>query len=325
MTGLNLIIKQLLQSVLMGAVLPAVAFSMVSGVSVKDPAVPPSTNEKRYAQSLQIPVLQKDGGVETMELEAYITNVVLGEVSSGFHVEALKAQAVAARTYTLRCIESGNKHEESAVCTDYHCCQAYQAPEEYLKEGGTQEGLRKVENAVEATASEVLCYNDVLITATYFASSGGLTEDAEEVWGQSYPYLKPVSSPGEEECGYFSQQTTLSPQELQELLGVSLTGKPPSWFGMVTYTEGGGVDLMRIGGKLYTGVELRQLLGLRSTVFEVTPTDEVILIETKGYGHRVGMSQHGANSMASAGSTYQEILSHYYIGTTLQQYTPRND
>lgn len=255
-----------------------------------------------------------------MDLENYVINVILGEISPNFHEEAIKAQAVAARTYALRCMEVGAKHEQRAVCTDHRCCQAYREPEAYLESGGTRGELAKVKRVVAETASEVLYYDGALICATYFASSGGATEDAQEVWGQSYPYLKPVDSPGEEGCGYFSQETSYTPQELQELLGVSLAGKPPSWFGMVTHTAGGGVDMMRIGGRLYTGVELRRILGLRSTAFQVVPTDEVILIKTLGYGHRVGMSQHGANAMAQNGSTYDKILTHYYPGTTLRQY-----
>ena len=314
---MSLIFKQLLQAICMGAILPAMVFSAVSGGASLDV---PFIKEPQAGSEIEISVLQQDGDIEIVSLEDYVVGVVLGEISVGFHEEAIKAQAVAARTYTLYCLEGASKHEQGVVCTDPQCCQAYRKPEEYLKLGGTRSGLRKAEQAVHETAAEVLYHDEALICATYFASSGGKTEDAQEVWGQSYPYLQPVVSPGEEGCGYFSQDTTYTPGELQELLSVDLTGKPPSWFGMVTYTNGGGVDLMRIGGRLYTGVELRKKLGLRSTAFRVVPTDEVIIIETVGYGHRVGLSQHGANAMAKNGSDYTEILAHYYAETTLQQY-----
>ena len=320
-TGLNLIFKQILQAVLFTAILPALTFSMVSSGAVDLDLL----KQQDDGQVLEIPVLRKDGSIEKMQLEEYVVNVILGEISANFHEEAIKAQAVAARTYTLQCVEAASKHEIGAVCTDYRCCQAYRDPEDYINSGGTGRELQKVRKAVQDTALEVLYYNENLICSTYFASSGGRTEDAVEVWGKDYPYLKSVESPGEEKCGYFSQETSYSPQDLQELLNVTLVGKPPSWFGMVTYTPGGGVDLMRIGGQLYTGVELRSKLGLRSTAFEIIPTDEVILIKTQGYGHRVGMSQHGANAMAIQGSDYAEILSHYYIGTTLRQYSQGND
>lgn len=316
--SMKTILRQLIFSLLLGAIIPSMLFEAAS-IAVSRLPIKESDPQPYVVSQLQIPVLQKNGNMENMEMEEYLTNVLLGEVSPEFHEEALKAQAVAARTYTLRCIETG-KHDIGAVCTDYHCCQAYREPEEYLDCGGTQAGLLKLRQAVQETASQVLYYDNSLINATYFASSGGMTEDACEVWGQEYPYLKPVSSPGEEDCGYFSHQESITPEQLQSLLGVELTGKPPSWFGIVTHTAGGGVDLMRIGGKLYTGVELRKRLGLRSTIFEVTPTDEVILIKTKGYGHRVGLSQHGADAMAAAGKSYQEILEHYYQGAVLAGY-----
>lgn len=316
--SLKTILKQMIFSLVLGTIVPSLMFEAASVVVSKRSAGERDPQPFGVSQ-LQIPVLQQNGDIENMKLDDYLTNVLLGEVSPEFHEEALKAQAVAARTYTLRCIETG-KHDIGAVCTDYHCCQAYREPEEYLDRGGTEAGLLKFRQAVQETSAQVLYYEDSLINATYFASSGGMTEDAREVWGQEYPYLKPVSSPGEEDCGYFSYQESISPEQLQSLLGVELIGKPPSWFGIVTYTAGGGVDLMRIGGKLYTGVELRKCLGLRSTVFEVIPTDEVILIKTKGYGHRVGLSQHGADAMAAAGKSYQEILSHYYQGAVLAGY-----
>jgi stage II sporulation protein D len=113
---------------------------------------------------------------------------------------------------------------------------------------------------------------------------------------------------------------SITPLQLQDVLNVKLSGKPETWFGMVRNTLGGGVDLMRIGGKLYTGVEIRRLLNLRSTMMTVTAGDEEIVFVTKGYGHRVGMSQHGADAMARNGSSYREILAHYYTDTVLQQY-----
>ena len=314
---MKLILKQFMQSLLLTGVVPAVMISAISNTYSKED--PPMTLPEESFSEHHITVLDKGGDMNTMELESYITCVILGEVSATFYEEALKAQAVAARTYTLYCVEVLNKHSEGAVCTDYRCCQAYCTPEDYLKEGGTEEELNKVKAAVHNTAGEVLHYNSKLICATYFASSGGQTEDALEVWGEPYPYLKSVESPGEENCGYFTQQLTMEPSELQESLGVTLYGKPSTWFGMVKYTVGGGVDLMRIGGRLYTGLELRKILRLRSTVISITATDDSIIIDTKGYGHRVGMSQHGANAMAKAGSDYRDILAHYYIDTTLNK------
>lgn len=315
--GMNLIIKQIMHSLVLAGVLPAILYSSIS--KGFGPADKMDIPQAKSTEAVEITVLNDEGEPRVMELEDYIVRVILGEVSTSFHEEALKAQAVAARTYTMYCIKVLQKHSGGAVCTDYRCCQAYREFDDYLGDGGTNQGLQKVHKAVEETAGQVLQYHSKLICATYFASSGGQTEDASEIWGRSYPYLQSVESPGEEECGYFAEQVTFTPEELQSALDVNLSGKPSSWFGMVTYTVGGGVDLMRIGGRLYTGVELRKLLKLRSTIFTITPSDEVIVIDTKGYGHRVGMSQHGANAMAYDGCDYQEILAHYYQDTTLQQ------
>ena len=172
-----MILKQFLQAVLLGLVLPALAFSMASGAGFRKESF---QEKQRTAQVQKIPVLQKDGDVEIMDLENYVINVILGEISPNFHEEAIKAQAVAARTYALRCMEAGAKHEQEAVCTDHRCCQAYREPEVYLESGGTRGELAKVQRVVAETASEVLYYDEALICATYFASSGGTTEDAKE-------------------------------------------------------------------------------------------------------------------------------------------------
>lgn len=303
----------MMYSFTLGMVVPGLMFSAGDKLVEKEPVAEEARQEQVY-----IPVLMSDGKLRAMELESYISRVVLGEMPACFDEEALKAQAVAARTYTLRCLEDGDRHQ-GAVCTDYTCCQSYLEPEEYLRTRGTRADMEKIFSAVADTAGEVVCYDGDLICATYFASAGGATEDAKEVWGQSYPYLVPVSSP--EQSHYDGQKVSCSPEEFQNCLGVQLEGAPQSWFGSVTYTPGGGVDTMWIGGRAYSGVKLRSVFGLRSTIFSVTATESGVTFETLGYGHRVGLSQYGADHMADAGSNYREILAHYYQGTTLERYT----
>lgn len=322
---MKLIWNQILQSIVLGMLVPGMFFT--SGVNQTPAAQPeqskPVAEETQSAQKpepITIPVLKSDGQVVQMDLESYISRVVLGEVPASFEVEALKAQAVAARTYTLRCVREGDRHPEGAVCTDYRCCQAYKEPEDYLQSGGSQENIDKVFMAVLQTAGEVICYEGELIYATYFASSGGITEDAREVWGQAFPYLTSVRSPGEKDIAYQGEQLSFSSAEFQERLGVTLQGTPEIWFGKTRYTVGGGVDTIRIGARLYTGLELRKIFGLRSTIFTVSTTADTITFETSGYGHRVGMSQYGADAMAVAGHSYEAILAHYYRGTTLEAY-----
>lgn len=262
---------------------------------------------------ITIPVRDPDGTRISMDLDAYLTGVLLAEMPAEFHSEALKAQAVAARTYAWKASGTGGKHGDGSVCTDAACCQAYMTEGSYLSRGGTPENLEKMRQAAASTTGIVLAYDGQLIEATYFSSSGGSTEAARAVWGAEYPYLQPVSSPEEVRM----EAVSYTPEEFQKLLGRELQGEPFSWFGFTTYTEGNGVQTLEICGEVYSGAELRKLLALRSTDFSIQADSGNIIITTRGYGHRVGMSQYGANAMAENGSTWQGILQHYYPGTTL--------
>ena len=260
--------------------------------------------------------LRLDG--EKIELEDYLIGVVLGEMPADFELDALKAQAVAARTYTAKAMISG-KHGDGSLCGNSNCCQAYIAPEEYLNAGGTEENLEKVRSAILDTAGLVLTYDGGLIEATYFSCSGGSTEDAVAVWGTDYPYLRAVPSPGEEGAAHYQDSITFDAETFQEKLGAELNGDPGSWFGEETFTDGGGVATLSIGGETYTGTVLRKLLNLPSTAFAITTLGNTIIVRTRGYGHRVGMSQYGADAMAVGGNTFEEILQHYYPGTCLER------
>lgn len=317
--------QEILYAVFMGIVLPwLVVSAAVLRMESRGPAEEPEeeTAEASTAPSGEVSpqltalVRREDGSVETWDMDEYLTGVVLGEMPAYFEPEALKAQAVAARTYAAKARAAGGKHGDGSVCMDSRCCQAYCAPETYLASGGTAENVEKIRQAVEATSGYVLTYEGELIEAVYFSSSGGSTEDAAAVWGSDVPYLRATDSPGEENAAHNTDTVTFTPEEFCQALGQTPEGNPGDWFGAVTYTAGGGVAEMEIGGKKYTGIQLRQLLGLRSTAFTVTVEEGGIRIETRGYGHRVGMSQYGADAMAASGSTWEEILSHYYSGTT---------
>lgn len=327
---MKMIYKQIIHAIALGTILPGMLFSAVADFghrervelepdSAHSDVAAPEQNLPPEKKTVQIPVLKRDGNIVDMDLEAYICRVVLGEMPASFDSDALRAQAVAARTYTLRCVLGGDKHPRGAICTDYRCCQEYREPEEYIRSGGTFSSVEKVFSAVMDTESQVLYYGGKLIMATYFASAGGTTEDAAEVWGNAIPYLTVVSSP-EGDDAYNGKTVVFSAAEFQSLLGVTLKGKPESWFGRVSYTVGGGVDRMRIGGKLYEGVDLREIFGLRSTIFTVSTTEDAVTFVTDGYGHRVGLSQYGADAMAEQGSDYRQILSHYYPGTEIGTY-----
>lgn len=315
--------KDICTAVLLGAVLPGIMVNisaLLLNASARETPVAEVTIPVQEERKT-IPIILRDteGGAQQMDMEEYLTGVLLGEMPAEFALEALKAQAVAARTYTAKAMDTGGKHGDGSLCTDPTCCQAYLSPEAYLTAGGTEANLEKICTAVSDTANMVLTYEGTLIEATYFSCSGGKTEDAVAVWGTDYPYLLAVDSPGEEEAAHYRDTLQFTPEVFQAKLGRELSGSPVSWFRHTSYTAGGGVETMEIGGESYSGIALRSLLGLPSTSFSVIVEEDTIYISTRGYGHRVGMSQYGADAMAEAGSLYPEILAHYYPGTSLER------
>lgn len=261
--------------------------------------------------------IEDQDDVLVMDIEEYVLGVLLGEMPSNFELEAIKAQAVATRTYTLRSVEKGTKHSKGYLCTDASCCQAYSDPGGY-----PEDVIKKFQAAVAETKDQVLTYEDELIEATYFSCSGGFTEDAVAVWGADIPYLKSVASPGEENANRFETKVQYSRQDFLSKLGLDSSLKLSDSSFVVTYTKGGGVARMYIANTCFTGVELRSLLDLPSTVLSVSVENDVVNIKAKGYGHRVGMSQYGAEAMAVRGEKFEDILMHYYPGTTLEKLPP---
>lgn len=321
-------IKQLLAAFLMGVAMPALAMELGQAVVLADPQPPSQSqtvpSDTTTTQQLQqppdvIPVLLENDTLRMMELDVYLLGVVLAEMPVDFETEALKAQTVAARTCALQCTQEGIKHPGGAVCGDSKCCQAYIEPAQYLNDGGLQENVDKVQRAVTDTAGQILTYQGELIQATYFSCSGGRTEDAVAVWGADVPYLKSVDSPGEEHADIYSNTVRFSAVEFAALLGRDLRGSCTGWLGNVTYTRGGGVATMVIAGKTYTGTDLREMLSLYSTAFSMRAEGDTITVTTSGKGHRVGMSQYGADAMAKKGCTYDQILAHYYPGTRIDK------
>ena len=263
-------------------------------------------------QQRTVPVLT-DNGREEMSLTDYVAGVVLGEMPGSFLFEAKKAQAVVARTYALRVI-AGDRHG-GAVCTDSGCCQSYRDPSSVTNLAALEAAM----SAAQETEGMVLTYQGQLIDATYFSCSGGVTEAAVAVWGSDVPYLQSVESPGEEYASHYTDSVCFTLEEFQRVLGVELPDDTERWFSGITYTQGGGVAFMKIGGVLYQGTQLRKMLGLRSTAFEMSVQGNTVTITTMGFGHRVGMSQYGADAMAKAGDDFIKILHHYYQGVTLEK------
>lgn len=308
-----------------GVIVPAVMLSFAANFYYAEQGTVPvfdgPAEELAEAKSA-IPISLRDiaGDVQISDLETYLVGVVLAEMPAEFETEALKAQAVAARTFTCKAYINGGKHGDGSVCMDPGCCQAYCPPEEYLESGGNTASLEKVRMAVEDTWGQVLVYEGDLIEATYFACSGGQTEDAATVWGTDYPYLVSVESPGEDNAPYYRDTVCFTRKEFCNALGQNILENWAEWIGEISYTKGGGVEFLQIGEQNYSGTELRKLLGLRSTSFEIEVSEEGVTISTAGYGHRVGMSQYGADAMAVSGRNYREILVHYYPGTEIEDW-----
>jgi len=263
------------------------------------------------------------GKPTVMTLADYLAGVVAAEMPASFDDAALEAQAIASRTFALR-LKEKPKHKDADVCDDSACCQAYQdsaAAAAKLGDGAAVL-LDKVRRVVDATDGEVLTYRGALIEATYFSCSGGATESAAAVWGSDVPYLQSVSSPGEEKCSRYSDETDVPLEKFRSAVlaanpSADLSENPSGWFGAEQKTQGGGVAALTIGGVSFRGTELRTMFGLRSTRFALSIGPESIRFTTYGYGHRVGMSQYGAEAMAKQGSDAKTILLHYYTGAEL--------
>ena len=270
-----------------------------------------------------IRLLNAAGTVEELEMQDYLTGVVAAEMPADFPMEALKAQAVAARTYAVYCAD-GNKHGEADVCADFGCCQAYQDEQARREKWGAdfERCENRVQSAVEATAGEMLVYEGRAVFAAFHSSSAGATEDCGEVWNPR-PYLVSVSSPETAETvPNFISSLRCAPLDFRDTLlsafpDCDLSGEPETWLGALTRDASGRVASVELGGTAIKGTTLRSLFSLRSTAFTLEYTEGWFVFTVAGFGHGVGMSQYGAKLMAEAGDDYKSILAHYYPGTEL--------
>ena len=273
--------------------------------------------------SRTVRVLTGDGE-RVLSMTDYLTGVVAAEMPASFEAEALKAQAVAARSYAMYCIESG-KHYGGLVCTSPDCCQAYLSDDElHLRWGtGYEKYRRKILDAVTKTEGEYLSFMGQPAQAVFHSSSAAATESSENLW--SYvPYLVSVSSPeSEENVPMFTSYVSVSAEELKNTV---LSFRPETvfpedcsmWLGDVRLDSSGRVESVKLGSTVFSGREMRTMFLLRSTAFELTEQNGIFFFTVSGFGHGVGMSQYGANVMSLNGSDYASILAHYYPGTTLE-------
>lgn len=259
-----------------------------------------------------VTVYRSNGTVISIELEEYVLGVVAAEMPAAFNMEALKAQSVAARTYALKAIN------EDRLLTDNEKTQSFKDINELKVMWGNDFDTyyNKLKSAVNATKGLAIFYNNDYIEALYHSTSNGYTENAYEVFGHSYPYLNGVISSWDVNASSFLREISFSFEELEKILGIVFN--KDTIVEILSRTESGRIERIRIDENYYTGIELRNLLGLRSADFDINIGDDRITITTRGYGHGVGMSQYGANGMGNNGFSYVEILKHYYPGTTIK-------
>ena len=271
------------------------------------------------------------GTVEEMPMDAYLLGVLRAEMPASFEPEALKAQVIAARTYTLFRMRGGiPNHPDADACDDVNCCKAYLDLERAAAGWGemTLYYEEKLARAVRETDGELLLYDGEPILAVFFSSADGYTQNAGAVWQRDLPYLRSVPSPETEALvpNYYSTARIPAEDFRARILAAYpeavLDGEPGGWIGAVERNDAGYVTELSVGGVRIRGNELRTLLGLRSPSFTVEAEEDALVFHVTGYGHGVGMSQYGANALALQGMRAEEILTHYFSGAQVTDPIP---
>mgnify|MGYP004599626249 CR=1 FL=1 len=286
-----------------------------------DAAVPDHTRTLRVLHG---------GAVEEMAMDEYLLGVLRAEMPASFELEALKAQAVAARTYTLHKMAQGAiaRHPDADACDDITCCKAYETAEDAASGWGAGALYyeEKLARAVSETDGEVILYDGAPILAVFFSSADGSTQGAGDVWMNDLPYLQKVDSAGTEELvpNYYSV-ATFTAAEFKSLVlaakpDADLSGSPEGWIRDIVRNDSDYVASVTVGGVKLRGNDLRTILSLRSPSFTVEYKDNAFTFHVTGYGHGVGMSQYGANILAKQGLSAEEIVQHYFSNTTVGYY-----
>ena len=272
-----------------------------------------------YTEGMNVRVKREETNtVEVVPFEDYVVGVLAGEMPVNFELEALKAQAVAARTYVMKKM-SDNKNEDYDI-VDTVQNQVYISDQELQDKWKDkyQERINKVKTAVLETKGEYLSYNGKVIEAFFFSTSVGKTENSEDVFKQALPYLRSVDSTWDEEVSpVFNDSKEYSLQEFYERLNLKYSDKIK--VEVLNTTSTGRIKNIKINNKKFTGSEVYKNLNLRSTFFEINQIGSNVVINTKGYGHGVGMSQYGALAMAKKGYKYDEILKYYYQNVQIEK------
>ena len=278
--------------------------------------------EYDYSKYATIKLLHKKSDkVEKVKLDEYIANVVSAEMPVNYNIEALKAQAVVARTYTIYKITKSKKHKKADICDDSTCCQAWISKEDRLKKwkkSEAQENWNKIIKAVNETKGKIITYKGKPINAFFHSNSGGKTEIPFYVWGgEDYPYLQVVETSGEENYKQYRSEAEFTKKKFKKKIkekydNFKINYKDKNCIKIEQRDSSNRVLSVKIGNLNLSGVEIRTILGLRSANFEVEIKKDKLKFTVIGYGHGVGMSQTGANSLAKQGKNYEEIIKHFY-------------
>ena len=269
------------------------------------------------------------GEIEEVNLDEYLYGVVSAEMPANYETEALKAQAVVARTYTIyQMRHNSNKHENADICDNYACCQAWISKEDRISKWNVEEAesnWNKIEEAVNSTTGKIVTYNGEPINAFFHSNSGGVTESSVNIWGGiDYPYLKSVETAGEDGYKQYTSQVEISKQDLVNRLkekyqDCEIDYSQENCIQILEYTSSGRVKTIKFGNKEIAGTEARSILGLKSTNFTFSINGDIVTFSVTGYGHGVGMSQTGADSMAKSGANYEEIIKHFYTNVEITE------
>lgn len=279
--------------------------------------IEPVTSDFKFTRNTKIKVYRSTSKViEEVLLENYVMGVVAGEMPASFNEEALKAQAVAARSYIMYKLLHNKNKKYDVIDTVLN--QVYIDDNELKKKWGKNytKYKNKVKKAVQDTAYQYITYNGEVIDALFFSTSGGYTENSEDIFSSKIDYLKSVKSDWDKISPVFKEQNEYEINDFCKMLQIACKNKPI--IKVLSKTSGGKVNIISINNKKFTGKNLVKIFNLRSTNFTISVGSKVI-ITTHGYGHGVGMSQYGAEGMARVGYKYDEIIKYYYTGVKIQK------
>lgn len=294
---------------------------------IENEATSTVNNNYEYTKYGTITLLHTSTGkTEQVKIDDYLCNVVSAEMPADYEIQALQAQAIVARTYTIYKILN-KKHENADICDSSTCCQAWISKEDRLarwEEQKREANWQKISEAVNNTAGKIITYNNQPINAFFHSNSGGITEIPVNVWGGTgYPYLQSVETSGEDGYKQYQSEVEFTQEELINKLktkysDISIDFSNNEDIKIIDYTESTRVKTVKFGNHQLSGVETRTILGLKSTNFEITKNGDKIKFSVKGYGHGVGMSQTGADAMAKQGNNAEEIIKHFYTGVEIK-------